>query len=699
VTEDTKVGTDDGHADSAVVSMYFENREHSEDRPVRTPDGGVPGGSSRDPERDDTDGKTDSHADEDQATATDDEIPTLRELAEIVRGRRGEDASGTKAERCSASEQASATDHPSTERQSSTERQPPTAEEPATKPESPADERRPSVTTESDADASRHARDPPAVELHWGEPDRIPNTGFDWVGDFGWLLRGPEAGRVKRADSLSTESTRKIVGSVGRHVEQPSGSVNEDPEAPKTTTNTVNTANTTNTTDTTRSDRHHEDTSQSLSVLRDRVETARESETGETRTVGETSRNGEFETDIETTATTETERSAETETRTTRERIEDARARTETARDRTENTRDRTETTRDRTETTRDRTETTRDRTETTRESAVDTQSTTEPPVPGEGSDESDRTAEDDEGEATGAEAANVEQTGTEPTGANPASAEPASAEPASAEPASTEPASAEPASAEPASAEPASTEPASTEPASAKPASAEARAAVEAEIATAVADASSVLVLDTKHSGGRHCNDLTRMAGGDRPDLLFVALGRTPTEQLRRWRADAAVSPRSLSVLSVGSPSGGNHGESIAGEGIECPLTVKRVGDPSDLTRVGITVSRLLGEIGDDAGRDGESRDDRDSRPVVCVDSLSEMLQYVERGRLFRFLHLLKNRIENAGATGHYHMDPAAHEREVVAVFESLFDVVVTVEEDGRLDLVSNSLDEESPE
>jgi hypothetical protein len=106
--------------------------------------------------------------------------------------------------------------------------------------------------------------------------------------------------------------------------------------------------------------------------------------------------------------------------------------------------------------------------------------------------------------------------------------------------------------------------------------------------------------------------------------------------------------------------------------------VSVTRVGDPSDLTRLGITVSRLLAES------DGEEP------PVACVHSLTELLQYVDRRRLFRFLHLLKNRIDSVEANAHYHMDPSAHDPQVVSVFESLFDVVVRVEENGDLALVS---------
>jgi hypothetical protein len=199
--------------------------------------------------------------------------------------------------------------------------------------------------------------------------------------------------------------------------------------------------------------------------------------------------------------------------------------------------------------------------------------------------------------------------------------------------------------------------------------------------VVDAVSEASNVLVLGSHEEADSHCAPLLHAAGGEEPATVLVGFGRTPTERIDAWRSHPEARAHSLSVLTVGGPSGGRETVSDT-EGVAGTTTVKRVGDPTDLTRLGITISRMLTEA--------ESGGGDDSRPVACIHSLTEMLQYVERDRLFRFLHLLQNRISSSDGAAHYHMDPAAHEPEVRRVFESLFDVVVEVNGD-RVQLVGD--------
>ena len=64
--------------------------------------------------------------------------------------------------------------------------------------------------------------------------------------------------------------------------------------------------------------------------------------------------------------------------------------------------------------------------------------------------------------------------------------------------------------------------------------------------------------------------------------------------------------------------------------------------------------------------------------------ESLNTLLAHIELKRVFRFLHVLVNRVKSTGATAHYHLDPSAHEDSTVATLTSLFDTVVAHEE-GR--------------
>jgi len=92
----------------------------------------------------------------------------------------------------------------------------------------------------------------------------------------------------------------------------------------------------------------------------------------------------------------------------------------------------------------------------------------------------------------------------------------------------------------------------------------------------------------------------------------------------------------------------------------------VRTVSDPTDLTGVGIAVGEWV-----------RARD-ADERPIVCLDSLSALLQYADRERAFRFLHALAAQIRSAGATAYVSVDPGAHDEATLGTFRTLFDTVV---------------------
>lgn len=107
-----------------------------------------------------------------------------------------------------------------------------------------------------------------------------------------------------------------------------------------------------------------------------------------------------------------------------------------------------------------------------------------------------------------------------------------------------------------------------------------------------------------------------------------------------------------------------------VAGTGRERDgLPVHEVSDPTDLTGVGIAVGEWL------RARDG------DERPVVCLDSLSTLLQYADLERAFRFLHALVAQVRAADARAYASVDPGAHDETTHSTLATLFDGVRSAE------------------
>ena len=141
--------------------------------------------------------------------------------------------------------------------------------------------------------------------------------------------------------------------------------------------------------------------------------------------------------------------------------------------------------------------------------------------------------------------------------------------------------------------------------------------------------------------------------------DVLAVDYRRTPEEYLEEWRRYIGGRPRRCGIVCVDGAA------RSSGDGSEVgPGAVATVESPTDLTGLGITVGNYL-----------ESNGGSDT--IVTFDSLTMLLQYVERERAFRFLGVLGNRVEEADAVAHYHMDPKAHDDQEMATLSSLFDAV----------------------
>lgn len=179
------------------------------------------------------------------------------------------------------------------------------------------------------------------------------------------------------------------------------------------------------------------------------------------------------------------------------------------------------------------------------------------------------------------------------------------------------------------------------------------------------LADTETVLVLAPDGPRSEHaCESLLHAAGEAR--ALHVAFGPTPDECVARWRG-AAATPPEIDVVAVGDGSrsaGDADGVSAGG------LSIDPVADPADLTGIGIEVTDAL---------------ERWNGPiVVCVDSLSAMLEHVSVERAFRFLNDVTVRLKDVDADAHVHLDPGYHDEGTINALAGLFDAVLEVDGDG---------------
>ncbi|MFC4541075.1 hypothetical protein ACFO5R_03920 [Halosolutus amylolyticus] len=109
---------------------------------------------------------------------------------------------------------------------------------------------------------------------------------------------------------------------------------------------------------------------------------------------------------------------------------------------------------------------------------------------------------------------------------------------------------------------------------------------------------------------------------------------------------------------------------EGADGPDFSRPIVTDSVADPTDLSEIGVAVSRFC-KHWDDDGED----------IAVCFDSLDALLRHTSPKKVFQFAHVLTKRLSSVDAYAHFHFDPTHHEDRIVSTFGTIFDAVVADE------------------
>lgn len=156
-------------------------------------------------------------------------------------------------------------------------------------------------------------------------------------------------------------------------------------------------------------------------------------------------------------------------------------------------------------------------------------------------------------------------------------------------------------------------------------------------------------------------CDDLleARIAAGR--DLLLVTYSGSPAARVREaeWDADDV-----RGILQVG--------DALGVQESDLDVEVDVVPTPSDHIALGIKLNQFLA--------------DADGDLVVCFDSVTQLLQYADEEKAYRFLHIVTSHFAAADARAHLHMDRGAHADATVDAVASLCDAVVDLDADPQV-------------
>jgi hypothetical protein len=194
---------------------------------------------------------------------------------------------------------------------------------------------------------------------------------------------------------------------------------------------------------------------------------------------------------------------------------------------------------------------------------------------------------------------------------------------------------------------------------------------------ATTVTDArqlgTNVLVLAPSLSSvsTERCVEQAEALGPAATPILDLTFTDSPDRRIDTWRQRLSTAPPAVEVVAVGQTRGTTEpSDGSVRFGADGRLGARTIDDPRDLTGIGIAVTETF------------DRWSEWNRAVVRVGELTTLLQYAETSTVFRFLHVLTNRLTQANAVAFFRLAPDAHDEQTVGTLFQLFDDAIRVEE-----------------
>jgi len=107
-------------------------------------------------------------------------------------------------------------------------------------------------------------------------------------------------------------------------------------------------------------------------------------------------------------------------------------------------------------------------------------------------------------------------------------------------------------------------------------------------------------------------------------------------------------------------------------GDRTDSGVFVQRVSSPSDLTGIGIGITKCLETLNNNGAEQGR----------FALVSLSTMLTYTDRETVFKFCHVLSSRFDSVGYLGLFTIDSGEHDDQTIQVIKQAFDGMIQIRE-----------------
>lgn len=162
-----------------------------------------------------------------------------------------------------------------------------------------------------------------------------------------------------------------------------------------------------------------------------------------------------------------------------------------------------------------------------------------------------------------------------------------------------------------------------------------------------------------------RACLDLLTQTAPAETNVLSVTFSATPVERVALWRRLVSKDlPKQVTILGPEREAAEQEATIQTNSSLLIEESLSHPADPFELL---VMIGQHLGEW---TGTDEQT--------LVCIRSVTALLDSVERSEVMDLISVLNTRLEAVGAVAHYHVDPTAHDQQTIADLRPLFDSVI---------------------
>lgn len=180
-----------------------------------------------------------------------------------------------------------------------------------------------------------------------------------------------------------------------------------------------------------------------------------------------------------------------------------------------------------------------------------------------------------------------------------------------------------------------------------------------------------AALLLLSHPSARPNCRDLLGDGEEQRRRLFVTTDGQSAAEPFLESPEPATAAHVAVGTETTRAAAAATVGPSVRADAARAPTDAwyTRVEDQTDLASLGASIDDQLDRFEQYDPSPGELR--------VCFDSLDSLVDPLDEPKLFRFLHVVTNRVRVASGLGHFHLTAGADEQ-LTETLAPLFDAVV---------------------